>query len=51
MAVFIANEELELKKARAEKQAISDRFQSIVKQRTRKAPKEFDKELDSDFTA
>jgi hypothetical protein len=51
MAVFIANQELELEKARAEKQATLDRFQSIVKRPTRKAPKEFDGKLDSDFRA
>jgi hypothetical protein len=48
--IFIANQELELEKATAEKRHSSDRFQTVVKRPTRKALKEFDGELDSDFT-
>jgi hypothetical protein len=50
LAIFIANQELELEQARAEKTHSSDRFQTVVKRTTRKPPKEFDGELDSDFT-
>jgi hypothetical protein len=51
MGVVIANQALELEKARPKKQASLDRFQSIVKRLTRKTPKEFDGKLDSDFTS
>jgi hypothetical protein len=50
LAIFIANQELELDKARAEKRHRSDRFQIVVKQPTRIAPNEFYGELESDFT-
>jgi hypothetical protein len=50
LAIFIANQELELEKARAKKRHSSGRCQTAVKQPTWKAPKEFDGELDSDFT-
>jgi hypothetical protein len=50
LAIFFANQELELEKARAQKRNRSDRVQTVVKRPTRKAPKEFDGELDSDFT-
>jgi hypothetical protein len=49
MAIFNANQELDLEKARAETRYSSDHFQTVVKRPIRKAPNEFDAELDSDF--
>jgi hypothetical protein len=48
LAIFITNQELDLEKARAENRYSSDCFQTVVKEPTRKAPNEFDGELDSD---
>jgi hypothetical protein len=50
LAIFFANQELELEQARANNRHTSDRFQIVVKRPTRKASKEVDSELDSDFT-
>jgi hypothetical protein len=50
MAVFIANQDLELEKIRSEQRAGPDQFQTTVKWPTRKLPRTFDGELESDFT-
>jgi hypothetical protein len=50
MAVFIANQDLELEKIRSEQRAGPDQFQTTVKWPTRKLPRIFDRELESDFT-
>jgi hypothetical protein len=50
LATFIAKQESELKKARPETRYSSDHCQTVVKQPTKKAQKEFDGELDSEFT-
>jgi hypothetical protein len=49
-AMCIATKELDLEKPRGEKRHSTDRFLIVVKRPTRKAPKEFHGELDSDFT-
>jgi hypothetical protein len=50
MAVFIANHDLELDQIRSEQKPGPDHFQTTVKQPTRKLPRTFDGELESDFT-
>jgi hypothetical protein len=50
LAIFIAYQDFELQKARGQKRHSSSRIQLLVKQPTRKAPKDFEIELDSDFT-
>jgi hypothetical protein len=50
MAVFIANQDLDLEKIRSEQRAGPDQFQTMVKRPTRKLPRTFDGKLDSDFT-
>jgi hypothetical protein len=49
LVIFIANQNLELEKARAKKKDSSDHFEIEMKQPTRKVPKVFDRELELDF--
>jgi hypothetical protein len=49
LVIFIANQELDLGKARAEERHSSDHFQTVIQQPTRNVPKEFYGEIDSDF--
>jgi hypothetical protein len=50
IAVFIVNYDLELEKIRSEQRASPDQFQTMVKWPTRKLPRTFDGELESDIT-
>jgi hypothetical protein len=50
MAVFNANQDLELEKIRAKQRAGPDQFQTTGKRLTGKLPRTFDAELESDFT-
>jgi hypothetical protein len=50
MAIFIANQDLELQKVRSAQRAGAEQFQTPVKRPTRKLPRRFDGELESDFT-